>query len=606
VPKVSEIAAARKAAAKSEAAARRTAKPSTPLRESSMRQSATSYDDQARRYADEMMRSREKLDSLISRSRSSSPTRRSSSYTSRESAAAPLSPASPTWRPTANDSRGSIASPTSLASPSRGAAPYASRDSVPSVLYDNPSTLRGSDAATSPPYVSRDSLSSSVYDNPGALRGSVTGYPAAASLPYAEGRVLTALRSDLKDLDRGVRHTSGDFDEVQTQSARLTSSVRLQGDEQDLVAQTAAETASDFSNFSVSSTSRREYDIFHDDRAPRKKSSRRAEKKTSIKKNAFLLADDGVLREEGSDDAELGLLAAAAPLAATTARGPRRELGESRNVFLLFRLQTLRMLSIANVILAVLALAFVGLNLVMVALNFLNHNDAGCDDPDSKFVARCGSPVSIWTFHIVEFSGNFFFSLVQASALLCTPRSTETASIYGNPNVLRLVLVFSVLVSLVPTLLIWFNIEVFEVPAHEIEYGNEVTMSFIDIILFTALMRKQNQKSKLEADADAQDNATGLTKAERRAKREEENKKSVRAHATPDAKNKNAASKQGQCSMTMAYAACGVALVQLYVYNGLGITDDGERNGEKPAHYLEFVFEVISAFITFWFCVSTR
>jgi len=32
----------------------------------------------------------------------------------------------------------------------------------------------------------------------------------------------------------------------------------------------------------------------------------------------------------------------------------------------------------------------------------------------------------------------------------------------------------AVVVNAVPTLLIWFNIEVFEVAAHEIEYANEV------------------------------------------------------------------------------------------------------------------------------------
>ena len=49
-----------------------------------------------------------------------------------------------------------------------------------------------------------------------------------------------------------------------------------------------------------------------------------------------------------------------------------------------------------------------------------------------------------------------------------------------------------------------------------------------------------------------------------------------------------------------------IAAVQLAVYNGMGRTPSGGMVGEKPAHYLEFSFECVSASITFWFCMDNR
>jgi hypothetical protein len=131
-------------------------------------------------------------------------------------------------------------------------------------------------------------------------------------------------------------------------------------------------------------------------------------------------------------------------------------LQESSNVLLLYRLQSLRLKSFANFLLAVFALLFGGLNLVMIVLNSMNHNDQDCDDPRSRkyqppsehsvFEARCGSPVSVYTFHLVEFTATFVFSLVQAFALLCSPtpplsrkarREAGAASVADNPFALK-------------------------------------------------------------------------------------------------------------------------------------------------------------------------
>eukprot|EP00614_Pseudopedinella_elastica_P022314 CAMPEP_0172628868 /NCGR_PEP_ID=MMETSP1068-20121228/164332_1 /TAXON_ID=35684 /ORGANISM="Pseudopedinella elastica, Strain CCMP716" /LENGTH=262 /DNA_ID=CAMNT_0013439229 /DNA_START=121 /DNA_END=909 /DNA_ORIENTATION=- len=199
-----------------------------------------------------------------------------------------------------------------------------------------------------------------------------------------------------------------------------------------------------------------------------------------------------------------------------------------------------------------------------------------CDDPESMFVARCGSPVSIWEFHIIEFTATFIFSVAQACALLFN--TSDFAGIYENPDVLRIVLVFSVAFSFIPTFLIWLNIQAFEVWAHEIEYSNEITMSFIDIVLFLSLTRQKGNKFKSKIVTQASSALEDTLK--------------------PDS--------QGYVSLSMAFVAAGIAVLQLLIYNGMGIDEDGERKGEKSAHDCEFAFEIISAFVTFWFCVENK
>jgi hypothetical protein len=254
-------------------------------------------------------------------------------------------------------------------------------------------------------------------------------------------------------------------------------------------------------------------------------------------------------------------------------------LKESSNIILLFRLQLLRTMAGVNFAIAIFTLIYLALNVVLIVCNAMLVSD--CDEahhlsaptsaiknahkPTSEpsiHEPQCGSPISIFHFHVTEFTATFVFSIVQAIALLFTPKSSM--NIYENPGTLRLVLVFAIVISAIPTLMIWINIEVFEVAAHEIEYSNEITMSFIDISLFTSVMRASH-KSK---DKDDPSPADGFT------------------------------------NLVIAIIALMIALFQLLIYNGMGVTEDGERRGEKQAHFCEFSFEIISAGITFWFCVS--
>jgi hypothetical protein len=126
---------------------------------------------------------------------------------------------------------------------------------------------------------------------------------------------------------------------------------------------------------------------------------------------------------------------------------PRRlaKLNESPNVILLFRLQLLRNMSDTNFLLAVLTLAYIGVNVVMTIFNNLDRNDENCGDPPSVFVARCGSPVSDYVFHLIEFTATFMFSVLQAVALLYTPKSLM--NVYDNPTALKIVLFFAIVSS---------------------------------------------------------------------------------------------------------------------------------------------------------------
>jgi len=238
------------------------------------------------------------------------------------------------------------------------------------------------------------------------------------------------------------------------------------------------------------------------------------------------------------------------------------KLNESPNVILLYRLETLRTMSAGNFYLAVLALTYFGVNVVMMLFNFLDKNDEDCGDVDDIHIARCGSPVSDYVFHVLEFTATFVFSLVQAIALLYTPKTQ--LMIYDRPLALKVVLFFAIAISFIPMLLITCNLALFEVLAHEIEYGNEITMSFVDLVFLASLVR---QSSTVASTKGA---------------------KVLMRRFGPSA------------------VATAVAVVQLAVYNGMGDKPDGGKKGETLAHYLEFSFEIISAAITFWFTVDNK
>ena len=151
---------------------------------------------------------------------------------------------------------------------------------------------------------------------------------------------------------------------------------------------------------------------------------------------------------------------------------------------------------------------------------------------------------------MLEFWGTFVFACVECISLTSTPKSI--LNIYDNPLALRLVLFFNIVAAFLPAILITLNYEYFEILSHEIEYCNELTMSFVDIVLLWSLCQFKKKTT------------------------------------------------------IMAGLAGVVALVQLGVYNGMGRDEDGDMRGEVPAHYCEFVFNIISSLITFVFVMDNK
>ncbi|KAK7241912.1 ubiquitin conjugating enzyme [Aureococcus anophagefferens] len=74
--------------------------------------------------------------------------------------------------------------------------------------------------------------------------------------------------------------------------------------------------------------------------------------------------------------------------------------------------------------------------------------------------------------------------MVEAFALVYTPRALS--SISNRPNLLKLLLFFDVVATFVPALLVTLNLEAFEVASHEIEYCNELTMAFANLVLLAS------------------------------------------------------------------------------------------------------------------------
>jgi hypothetical protein len=228
----------------------------------------------------------------------------------------------------------------------------------------------------------------------------------------------------------------------------------------------------------------------------------------------------------------------------------QQPLNQSNNVLLVYRLEEMKSNSTLNFGLALLCLCYCAVNMVLMAVNYMNVQMANDDGINGEPV------VSDLTYHLTEFWATFGFACVECISLVHTPKSFF--KIYNHPLLLKLILFFNIAATLVPAILVTLNLHVFEIASHEIEYVNEMTMAFVEIVMLKSLLRFET----------------------------------------------SAASLVGQ--WVVAGLALAVACLQLGVYNLLGRSDDGDMQGEVPAHYFEFAFEILSSLIAFWFCMDNK
>ena len=141
----------------------------------------------------------------------------------------------------------------------------------------------------------------------------------------------------------------------------------------------------------------------------------------------------------------------------------------STNTLLVYRLQDMRSLSNTNLCLAVLCLIYLGINVTLVCVNYLN----------AKYVnehggSEVGEPVDDTVYHLVEFWATFCFAVVECIALAVTPKSQYSINGSMDPLFLKMVMFLNIVATSVPAVMISFSIESFERASHEIEYLNEL------------------------------------------------------------------------------------------------------------------------------------
>ena len=133
-----------------------------------------------------------------------------------------------------------------------------------------------------------------------------------------------------------------------------------------------------------------------------------------------------------------------------------------------------------NTVLSIAAVLYLGVNIVGV---ILNSYDNDCD-PTSP---GCSPATTPQIFHNIEFWSSFLFNIVDLLAISYSPRGLSTQ--YANPIFLKMVVLMNVGLSFFSALLVAINLEKFEVPSHEVEYVNELTICIFDAMIFFSLVR---------------------------------------------------------------------------------------------------------------------
>merc|ERR1719464_1591563 len=133
----------------------------------------------------------------------------------------------------------------------------------------------------------------------------------------------------------------------------------------------------------------------------------------------------------------------------------------------------------------------------------------------------------------------------------------------------------NIVATITPAVMISLSIRTFEIISHEIEYINELTMTFIDVVIAISLWNSTKRKNPFVGD-DV-----------------------VMQPSQPSA--------DAMSMWTTTFIAVLVAVVQLGVYNLMGYDEEThDMVGEPLGHFLEFLFEIASSLIAFLFCMDNK
>ena len=233
-----------------------------------------------------------------------------------------------------------------------------------------------------------------------------------------------------------------------------------------------------------------------------------------------------------------------------------KPLRRESNILVLVRLNELKVLSHINFWLAIASVVYFGENVVCTVLNSYERGIG------PEYVTTDE------TFHTTEFGATFLFAIIEVMSIIYSPDRQ-----FELPVLLNFLVFWNVAASFIPAMLVFINLEKFEVLSHEMEYTNGLAMAAVDMLMalqLCASWRQPNVELGVKKEASS-----------------------------------------SECSKVMLVILLGVVPIsvtaaQLGVYNGMGIDANGEHKGEQAAHYLEFAFEMISAVITFWFCMDNK
>jgi len=161
-------------------------------------------------------------------------------------------------------------------------------------------------------------------------------------------------------------------------------------------------------------------------------------------------------------------------------------------------------------------------------------------------------------FHLLEFWAVFSFTLLQSFILIATGVVTWTDAIN---RVQFILLIINIISTLIAAILVSLSLEMYEVPAHYLEYSIQILISLIDFIFIF------NTKEKAPPQEETEDEK---------------------------------AQKKGCFIFKIIFAICSVitAILILIIYA------DGFSTGiepERAAHFGEYLNEILNACFLFWF-----